>query len=266
MRKLFPKVAYIKKQMNERHFEEFYNKNSSDVYYKFTYHLEKQLEGIDLKGKNVLEVGCGKGFVSFWIALFGEARKVVALDESEGVGSEKGVLAFLEKSVKDFNIKLTLANSKIKMEKERLENIKVVKCDIMNNSFPNDSFDIIIANNALHHVVRTGKYILEDLTTKNKWINLFCELKRLLKPNGMIVLGEFSRKSIWRYIKLRYRQIDWELHPTLNEWLLIIKLAGFKEISFKYIVPYKLRHLRPLLSNSTSSFFISPIFNIYAKK
>ncbi len=231
-------------------FKNFYNQNYGDIYRKFVYHLKKQLEDIGVKGKSVLEVGCGKGFVSLYIALFCGPKKVVALDESEGIGNEKGVLAFLEKTVKDLNIK----------------NIKVVKSDIMNNCFSDDSFDIIIANNALHHVVRTGKYISSDLHTKNKWIALFSELKRLLKPNGILILGEFSRKSIWRYIKLRYRQIDWELHPKLKEWLLVIKLAGFKKISFRYSVPYKLRKLEPLFSNSFSSFFLNPSFNIYCEK
>ncbi len=78
----------------------------------------------------------------------------------------------------------------------------------MKTSFPEDSFDIIFANNALHHVVRTGKYISSDLHTKNEWIALFSELKRLLKPNGILILGEFSRRTIWRCIKLRYKKID----------------------------------------------------------
>lgn len=236
--------------MSERHFKEFYNKNSRDIYRKFVYHLKKQLEGIGVKGKSVLEVGCGKGFVSLYIALFCGAKEIIALDESEGVGGEKGIINFLENAVKKFDIK----------------NIKVVKSDIMKNQFEDDSFDIVIANNAIHHVVRTCRYISNDPITKNEWIALFRELMRLLKPNGTLILGEFSRKTIWRYIKLRYRQIDWELHPTLKEWLLVTELSGFKKISFRYTVPFKLRKLEPLLSNSFSSFFLNPAFNIYCEK
>jgi hypothetical protein len=84
--------------------------------------------------------------------------------------------------------------------------------------------------------------------------------------NGILILGEFSRKTIWRYIRLRYRQIDWELHPTLREWLLVINLAGFKKIRFKYTVPCKLRTLEPLFSNPMASFFMNSTFNIYAQK
>lgn len=231
-------------------FDEIYDASTNDSVKKFRYHLEQQLRNISLKGRDIIEVGCGKGFVSLYIALFCGARKIVALDESEGIGSEKGVLGFLEKTVEDLNIR----------------NTKVVKSDIMKTSFPDGSFDIIIANNALHHIVRTGKYILNDITTKNEWITLFRELKRLLKANGILILGEFSRKIIWRYIKLRYRQIDWELHPTLREWLLVINLAGFKKIRFKYTVPYKLRTLESLFSNPMASFFMNSTFNIYAQK
>ncbi|MCK4322719.1 class I SAM-dependent methyltransferase [candidate division WOR-3 bacterium] len=66
------------------------------------------------------------------------------------MGNEKGVLAFLEKTVEDLNIK----------------NIEVVKSNIMKNPFKNNCFDIIIANNTLHHVVRTGRLISNDPFTK----------------------------------------------------------------------------------------------------
>lgn len=236
-------------EINEKQFKNFYNQNSGDIYTKFIYHLQEKIKGIDVKDKTILEVGCGKGFVSLWLASLGGAKEVVALDESEGIGSEKGVLAFSENTVKDFDIK----------------NIKVVKSDIMKNSFPDNSFDIIIANNALHHVIEGG-YISRNPTTKSQYIRLFSELRRLLKPNGTLVLGEFSRRSIWRYIKLRYRQIDWEIHPTLKEWILVIKLAGFRKTNFKYTGPYILRRFELLLSNPVSQSLISPTFNIYAQK
>lgn len=240
----------FQEQINKKQFENFYNQNSGGFYHKFTYHSRKQLDRIHVRNKTILEVGCGKGFFSLYIALFCGAKEIIALDESEGVGGEKGIINFLENAVKKFDLK----------------NIKIVKSDIMKNQFEDDSFDLVIANNAIHHVVRTGRYISNDPITKNEWIALFRELMRLLKPNGTLILGEFSRKTIWRYIKLRYRQIDWELHPTLEEWLLVTELAGFKKINYKYTVPYKLRKFETLFSNSFSSFFLNQAFNIYCEK
>lgn len=66
--------------MTEEKFEEFCNKDISDSYNKFIYHLRKQIDPLNLRGKQILEVGCGKGFVSLWIALFGGVKEVVALD------------------------------------------------------------------------------------------------------------------------------------------------------------------------------------------
>lgn len=164
--------------MTEEEFKEFYNKHAPDSYDRFVYHLSEQIDPLNLTDKEILDVGCGKGFVSMWIALFRGARKVVALDQSEGAGSEKGVLAFLGKASKDFNMK----------------NIEVVKSDIMKNRFPNGSFDAIISNNALHHVVHTGKHISNNPITRKEWIGLFCELKRLLRPNGVLIVGSFQEQ------------------------------------------------------------------------
>ena len=242
----------FQEQMSEKQFKEFYNEKSSDVYRKFVYHLKEQLEGVVLKDKVILEVGCGKGFVSLWLALFGEVKKIVALDESEGVGSEKDILNSLEGTVKDLKIK----------------NIQLVKSDITKNLFEDNSFDVIIANNALHHVVRTGSNILNDSVTKDEWVKLFRELRRLLRPDGILVVAEFSRNNIWRYapMKLRFKEIEWSIHLTLKEWFFVIKLAAFREISFKYVIPYKLRSFERVLSNFLGSFLLNSSFNIFARK
>lgn len=233
-------------------FARMYNFQYPGCFKKFVYHFDEQFTDTVLTDKTILEVGCGRGFIAMWIALFKGVRKVVALDESEGVGSEIKILIFLKKYLKELNIK----------------NIEVVKSNIMANQFRDNTFDIIISNNALHHVVRTGKYISKDKETKKKWIELFVELRRLLKSRGQLFVQEFSRNNIWRFspIKLRFKQIDWEIHPTLSEWLEVISLAGFRDIKYQRTVNYKLRGLYFLSRNSIASFFLNSSFDIYATK
>ena len=50
-------------------------------YYELLYHL-------DLKGKSILEVGAGDGFLSHYLALLKGVKDVVSLDEYEGHGSD----------------------------------------------------------------------------------------------------------------------------------------------------------------------------------
>ena len=136
----------------------------------------------------------------------------------------------------------------------------------MQNGFDDSSFDVIISNNALHHVV-DDRLISRNPVARQGYIRMFAELRRLLVPGGFLSVYEFSRSSFWRWspYKWKYKQIDWELHPTCGEWLLVIREAGFRTLSCEYAVPYPLRRFEKLLSNSFVQFFLYSGFVITAQ-
>ena len=49
--------------------------------------------------------------------------------------------------------------------------------------------------------------------------NLFSEMKRITKKNGKIIIWDSHSTTIWKYFPIRWRNIDWYLHPTLRVWL-----------------------------------------------
>ena len=94
-------------------FNELYLKNNPDSVQNFEFHFGQQFQGIDFENKKILEIGCGKGFLSLYIACFKNPAEVIALDEDEGEGSDLNVLDMVTQ-----NIKLL-----------ELDNIKIVKND-----------------------------------------------------------------------------------------------------------------------------------------
>jgi SAM-dependent methyltransferase len=224
----------------------------SDSFAKFHHHLKKQLEQMPpLSGKRVLEVGCGKGEVSLYLALFSGARSVVALDEALGEGAPVGVNQALRDAMPLFGV----------------DNLTVIDADIMRNGFSDGTFDIIIANNALHHINDSG-LISDNPSIRNNYVNMFIKLKHLLAANGILSFYEYSRLSFWRWspIKFKWKVIDWELHPTRGEWLSVIQKAGFSVQSCNYCIPYPLRHFEKLLANPFAQFMLTPSFIFTALK
>jgi SAM-dependent methyltransferase len=235
-------------------FREWYSSEvaeGSDNFDKFRYHLENQLQGWHLSGKCVLEVGCGKGAVSLYLALFSGVQQVIALDEAAGEGAPVGVNQVLRDAAALFGV----------------NNLTVVDADIMNNGFSDGAFDFIIANNALHHVNESG-LISKVPSVRAAYVRIFKELKRLLAAKGILSIYEYSRLSFWRWspLKFKWKQIDWELHPTRAEWLSVIRESGFKLRSCKYGVPYRLRHMHVLLTNPIAQFTLFPSFVIAVEK
>lgn len=223
----------------------------SDNVTKFEYHLNNQLKELPLTGKRVLEVGCGKGAVSLYLAIFSGAKKITALDEAAGEGAPVGVNQVLRNAVHEFGIK----------------NLDVVDADIMGNNYLDGIFDVIIANNALHHVVANG-LVSTDQDVRKGYLDLFHELDRLLVSDGILSIQECSRQSFWRWspLKFKWKHIDWELHPTLKEWLIVIKESGFEIQRCEYEVPYTFRNVSFIFSNQVAQFFILPGFFITARK
>lgn len=104
----------------------------------------------DITPKDVLEIGCGTGLNTVWIAE--SARSVVAMDFSAGM----------------------LAKAK---ERARKDNVQFVQHDIRKPwPLPNASFDLVLSTLVLEHIEK-----LEPV---------FTELKRVLRPGGMAYLSE----------------------------------------------------------------------------
>jgi len=54
-----------------------------EPYDAFLFHAQEELAGISIAGKEVLEIGCGRGVFLFYLALSGGAEKVIMFDEAE---------------------------------------------------------------------------------------------------------------------------------------------------------------------------------------
>lgn len=150
----------------------------------------------DIKGKSILDVGCGLGEASIYFAI--EGAKVTALDLSQGM---LDAVLYLAKN----------NHVEIKIHKSTAEGFNLNK---------NDIFDIIYVGNLLHHV---------DIEATLK------QITNHLKPNGIMVswdpLAYNPIINIYRRIATEVRTLD--EHPLkLKDIKLFSKY--FKSVKQKY--------------------------------
>ena len=123
----------------------------------------REMQKIGLKGKAVLEIGCGAGSSSILFALDG--AQVTASDlTDEAVAITKA----------KFDL-LGLAGN-------------AVQADAENLPFPDNSFDVVFSSGVLHHTPNTQKTI--------------DEIRRVLKPGGNAVVMLYAKWSFQYLVSL----------------------------------------------------------------
>ncbi|SDZ02686.1 class I SAM-dependent methyltransferase [Bacillus sp. 166amftsu] len=106
---------------------------------------------IDVKGKSIIDIGCGGGIYTKELALMG-ASNVVGFDFSK-----KMLQAAIENC-------------------DSIQNISFIHGDAHHMPFANETFDIVISRAVVHHLQDVPKFLQEA--------------SRILKKNGMLILQD----------------------------------------------------------------------------
>lgn len=125
------------------------------------WHLEREVRRLrslsDLPaGARILEIGCGKGLGARWIRRLFEAREVV------GVDLDERMIGLARRMVREPGIRFEVG-------------------DAANLRFPDASFDAVFDFGVLHHIPR--------------WRNALVEIRRVLKPEGRLVIEDLSLET-----------------------------------------------------------------------
>jgi ubiquinone/menaquinone biosynthesis C-methylase UbiE len=143
-------------------------------------------------GGSVLDVGTGKG--RFIIGLARHLRRITTVDVNAG----EQHLARLEASFAGV-----------------LDKLSFVKTDAADLPWPAASFDAVVSMNAFHHFTDPCR--------------VFSEMLRVLKPNGKLVLADFSATGFRVMDEIHAAEGKTHSHPPSRflQWRTALTAAGF---------------------------------------
>jgi len=200
--------------------------------YKFPWIMERiEREAALLKGRHLLEIGCGMGFDS--LEFLKRGVRVTATDLTTAA------------------IELTRAHfssAGVKAEDVRSENV-------LGLSFPDNTFDAVWANGVLHHTGDTAGAIRE--------------VRRVLKPGGRAIISHFYRRPSWMYWLSRFGRENIEhkeQDPPVTDFMTETQvLAMFDGFAIAEAVPEHYRAL-PVARRGLKAFLYTygfrPLYNL----
>jgi len=200
--------------------------------YKFPWIMERiNREAAILKGKHLLELGCGMGYDS---------------------------LEFLKRGVRVTATDLTpnaVELTKRHFEIERVNAEEVRTANALDLPFEDNTFDAVWANGVLHATGDTARAIRE--------------VRRVLKPAGRAIISHFYRKPSWMYLlhnlgreNIEFKEEDPPVNQFYTEEEVLAMFDGFE------VVEAAQEHYRALpvrrsgVKATLYKYFFMPVYNI----
>lgn len=219
------------------------------------FHLRHLIGSFDVRGKRVLEIGCGSGTYCLLMALSG-AKEVVGL-EPEADGSTKGVFEVFTDKISTM----------------RLTNIKVHKVtldDYVRNA--DEPFDLVLTNDVVNHLDEDAVQRLHrDESARQIYQGILKTIYHSMHQQGVFVVADCGRHNILSgisrlglYKGFLTKTIEWNKHQGPRIWKRLLKEAGFDRFELEYWVPYQLRKVPFLAKNRVFSYLTTSRFIIRA--
>jgi SAM-dependent methyltransferase len=182
-------------------------------------------DGLNLHGKRVLEIGCGKGGLVAWAAVHG-ASFVLGL-EPEKDGSENSSYRTLETVVSSLCLGNVEASPKAFDE------------------YPfSEPFDIVLLYNVINHLDERAVIDMHtNMASYERFVCIADKLRAVTAPKGTLILTDAARSNLWGDLGKRSpfaRTIEWNKHQNPGTWRKLFEQTGFKMVGLRW------SHLYPL--------------------
>jgi SAM-dependent methyltransferase len=177
------------------------------------FYMNYLFDGIDFRGKTMLDVGGGNGILSFYAACSG-AEKVICL-EPEIAGSTTGTPAAFERTAS------LLGQTNVQLLPNRLQDYD-----------PGDgSFDILLLHASINHLDEDACIgLARDRKAQRSYEQLFGKLSSLARPGAKLIVVDCARRNLFGDLRLNnpfQPTIEWHKHQSPQLWARHLARAGF---------------------------------------
>lgn len=240
----------------DERFEQLFWRVTGYTVQDMTFRWKNFLGNIEVRGKRVLDVGCGTGKHSLYLASLGGAREVVGVDPSEGAGSPAEAYEIFQRGA----IRLGL------------QNVRLIRDDFRAVHF-SEKFDIVLSIAALHHIYVSDTDACLDAYARQEYRRLIEKFYDVVDKGGWLIIVEASRHNITQITKKIgipapgfLKSMSWDTKQVPEMWISLCREVNFSNISMDYYVPYRLRWLGLMLRNRFFNYLTSSVYIVRGQR
>ena len=237
-------------------FDEILHKQEHWSLERLDYHVQRMLNGFEVKDKRILDLGCGRGSFAVFFALSG-AKRVVGIDPA-GDGGEAVALEALP----------------ARIEQLELDNCEFLPAALTKGMFEAESFDLLFLHNSINHLHEVTSDLREDQVARQLYADLFAEMFRITAPGGAIVMCDCTRSNLFAPLVRRgfghpvpgMSVIEWDKHQEPRVWRKLLTDVGFVPTGLSWYLPFPLRRFGKLIDNWFFNFCTLSHFTLRARR
>ncbi len=207
-------------------------------------------QDIELSGKNMLEIGCGKGLFCIWASVQG-ANQVIGLEPL---------------------VKGSFDSSRIYTEfKQMVHTLELVNIDLLalrmqDYKADNRYFDIVLSIASINHLDEDSCICLrESNAAKEKYVEIFSNIADQMKEGAKLIILDCSNNNFFADIGLTnpmVKSIEWFKHQKPELWAELLSDCGFTDPKITWPSGRYLRYMKTYNRSKLLSYFIDSAFRL----
>lgn len=185
---------------------------------------------IDFNGKNMLEIGCGKGMLCLWSALHG-AQDAVGLEPmAEGCYDSSECFQAFRTMAKELD----------------LPQARILPVTVQAFDSPKNYFDVVLSVASINHLDEKACVILgESDVAVRKYKEIFRGIASMMRPGGKLIIIDAARHNVFGDLGMKNPMspnIEWFKHQQPEYWANLLSDCGFSQAKIHWSAGKLLRY------------------------